>query len=313
MISAFRATLLSVCACAAGLCGSEVIYRTPASRNIGELLGRGRLLGSVRDRAIYERDLFTEPASMAETMFMAEALRHSGHHSRWADDALSREMNLLRSQFEDETAFNTALEASQLTDASLASLVAGHLEVRAYLEERVASNAHATAEACRQRYQSDSERFQLPARYRARHIFIAAPHGSPPDVIIEKRNFAGALSMRLLAGEDFARLAKEASEDKATKWGGGDLGYFSTWRMPSEFVAELDKLQVGQTSAPISSHLGFHIVQLTELRPGRSLTFEESHAEIATELMNEKRASRVESDIAMIKGGVWSPALGVDN
>ncbi len=302
MNSTLRFMLLSLCACAAGFCTSEVLYRGTWSRDaIGELLGRGQFLGSVRDRAIFERDLFSEPGGTAETMLMAEALRHSGAVRRPADEDSNREINLLRAQFEDYAAFAAALETSQLTDTSLRLLIADHIEVRDYLEERIASGTPVTAEECRQRYQPDPSRFELPARFRARHIFVAAPEGTRPDVIIEKQNLAGTVSMRLLAGEDFARVAQEASEDKATKSGGGDLGYFSAWRMPSEFLAELEKLHIGETSAPFRSHLGFHIVQLTDVRPARALTFEEAQPDISTELANEKRAARVASEIAMIK------------
>ena len=310
MNSALRAALLSLCACAAGFCASEVLYQGTWSRNaIGELLGRGQFLGLVRDRAIFERDLLSEPNGTAETMLMAEALRYTRAAPPSIDEDSSREMNLLQAQFDDDAAFTAALEASQLSDGSLALLLADHLGVRDYLEGRIASEAPATAEECRQRFQEDPTRFELSARFRASHIFVAAPDGTPPDVMIEKQNLAGALSMRLLAGEEFARVAQQASDDKATKAGGGDLGYFSTWRMPSEFLAELDKLHIGEVSAPFRSHLGFHIVQLTEVKPVRALTFEEAQPEIATELANEKRAARVALEMAGIKRPGWAAAL----
>ena len=82
----------------------------------------------------------------------------------------------------------------------------------------------------------------------------------------------------------------EASEDEASKARGGDLDYFSARRMPAELMAELEKLHVGEISAPIQSHLGFHIVQLTDLKPARALSFEETRDEIASILRNERRA-----------------------
>ncbi len=63
--------------------------------------------------------------------------------------------------------------------------------------------------------------------------------------------------------------------------------------MPAEFMAEIKKLRVGETSKPFRSHLGFHIVRLTEITPARSLTFEEARNEIALALTNERRANSV--------------------
>ncbi len=310
MNSSVRVILSSLCVCAAGVCASEVLYRATWSRNfIGELLGRGELLAVVHDRAIYERDLFTEPDAMAETMWMAEILRRSGGGHRTSQGNVARELDLLNAQFGDKAAFAAALEATHLTRPLLSSLIADHLEVRQYLEARIAAKGGVTAEECRERYEGDSARFESPRRFRARHIFVAAPGGTRSDVVIGKGNIAGALSIRLLAGENFAQLAGGGSEDEATKASGGDLGWFSAWRMPAEFIAELEKLQVGQTSAPFRSPLGFHIVQLTDVRPGRALSLEEVQAEIANEIANEKRSARVASEVAAVKQPGWSPMV----
>jgi parvulin-like peptidyl-prolyl isomerase len=99
-----------------------------------------------------------------------------------------------------------------------------------------------------------------------------------------------ALAVRLSRGETLAQLAAEASEDEGTKSRGGDLGFFSSARMPADFFEEVGKLAVGRRSNPFRSHLGFHIVELTEIKPARGLGFEEARAEILLTLANERRA-----------------------
>jgi parvulin-like peptidyl-prolyl isomerase len=89
------------------------------------------------------------------------------------------------------------------------------------------------------------------------------------------------------------QLALEASEDEASKSRGGDLGYVSEGRIPAEFVAEVRKLRVGETSKPFRSRLGFHVAQLTEIKPSRVLTFAEARGEIAAAIANERRAAGV--------------------
>jgi foldase protein PrsA len=108
-----------------------------------------------------------------------------------------------------------------------------------------------------------------------------------------KQSEIQGLSVRILAGENFTDLVNEASEDEATKSKGGELGYFSARRMPPEFIEQLEKLNLGEISAPIRSHLGFHIVQLTEVKPAREMTFEETQNEIALLMTNEKRTAAV--------------------
>jgi parvulin-like peptidyl-prolyl isomerase len=74
---------------------------------------------------------------------------------------------------------------------------------------------------------------------------------------------------------------------------GGDLGIFAAARALPEFVAQIEKLRIGQISAPFQTSLGFHIAQLTEVKPPRQLTYDEARAEIHQQLRNEKRAAAV--------------------
>jgi parvulin-like peptidyl-prolyl isomerase len=60
--------------------------------------------------------------------------------------------------------------------------------------------------------------------------------------------------------------------------------------MPPEFFAEVGKLRAGQTGKPFRSPLGFHIVQVNEIRPARELGFEEARAEAALAITNGRRA-----------------------
>ena len=301
MKRALRNLVLLVCAGAAGFGAGEIFYRTTWGRDaVGQLLGRGRFLALVDGRAIHERDLFQPGDARAETMLAAKSLRQSSEDATILADKAEREINLLHAQFADEIFFASALESTHLTEPSLRAMVADHLAVRRWLEEQIAPELKLTDEACRQIYENNPTRFELPPRFRARHLFIAAPEGTAPELVLTKRNLAQGLSVRLLAGESLDELAAEASEDEATKEDGGDLGYFSAGRMPPDFMAELQKLSVGQTSPPLRCRLGFHIVALTEMQPARKLSFEEARAEIATQILNQKRGAAVAALADMI-------------
>jgi peptidyl-prolyl cis-trans isomerase SurA len=61
---------------------------------------------------------------------------------------------------------------------------------------------------------------------RASHIFIAIPENADASTVLTKEAVAKKLLNRAKGGEDFATLAKEFSEDPATRAEGGDLGFF---------------------------------------------------------------------------------------
>ncbi|MGB9430032.1 MAG: peptidylprolyl isomerase [Gammaproteobacteria bacterium] len=67
---------------------------------------------------------------------------------------------------------------------------------------------------------------------------------------------------QILAGADFAKLAKQYSEDPGSASKGGDLGWVDTGATVPAFQQQMDKLQVGQISEPFKSQYGWHIVQV---------------------------------------------------
>src|SRR5690625_828410 len=96
-------------------------------------------------------------------------------------------------------------------------------------------------------------------QYHARHILIRS--GQDPAQDEEARARAEALRARIVAGEDFAAVAEEASEDPSSADRGGDLGGFGANDFGPEFGAQLAPLQDGDVSEPFRTHAGWHVVQ----------------------------------------------------
>lgn len=71
---------------------------------------------------------------------------------------------------------------------------------------------------------------------------------------------------RILAGEDFATLAKKYSSDPSVTVNGGDMGFVGRGMMVPEFEAMSFKLKPGEISMPVETSFGFHIIQLLERR-----------------------------------------------
>ncbi|GGK59775.1 peptidylprolyl isomerase [Rufibacter glacialis] len=74
------------------------------------------------------------------------------------------------------------------------------------------------------------------------------------------------LRKRILAGEDFAALARQFSQDPGSGAQGGELGFFKKRELVPEYEAAALKLQPGETSPVIESMFGYHIIQLLERR-----------------------------------------------
>jgi len=85
-----------------------------------------------------------------------------------------------------------------------------------------------------------------------------------------------AILARVRAGEDFAKLADEFTEDPSGKGKGGDLGWFGRGTMVKPFEDAAFALKPGEVSSVVESPFGFHIVKLDERRTQG--TGEEIHA-----------------------------------
>lgn len=97
----------------------------------------------------------------------------------------------------------------------------------------------------------------------ARHILI-----KPNQVVSNKEAEKKLLQIRkrILAGDDFASLAKAISDDSGSASQGGDLGWVSPGQMVPEFEEALNNLKPGEISQPFRSQFGWHIVELLSRR-----------------------------------------------
>ena len=80
-------------------------------------------------------------------------------------------------------------------------------------------------------------------------------------ILVEKQSQALAILERLKKGEKFAELAKELSTDTGSGKRGGDLGYFGRGRMVKPFETAAFALSIGQTSEPVKSEFGYHVIK----------------------------------------------------
>jgi parvulin-like peptidyl-prolyl isomerase len=285
---------LFVAAVLLGAATGELLCGWRAFRNLAGLVtGRGALVKVANGKGIYASDLGGDEEVTAADAMLAENLRRAAVLERPHQDRVNRELGLVKAQFGNDQAFDHALAINRFSLWSLHEAITDQLRGWQWLERQVASTRAVTEEECRKFYDGHPDLFAQPVRYRASHLFLAAHAKTAPEVVAEKEAAIAELASRLQKGEPLSQLAAESSEDEATRNGGGDLGYFCETRIPAEFMVEVQKLQAGQTSKPFRSHLGFHIVQLTEIKSARVLSFEEARAEISLALANERRAGSV--------------------
>jgi parvulin-like peptidyl-prolyl isomerase len=226
---------------------------------------------------------------------IADAMaRDLARREKISSTQVKRACALIGWQFGNTNILQAALRKNRLSRARLGAQLTADLRAGKWLQRKLSETTGVTPAECAQYFHAHPDEFAMPARYRASHLFLAAPTATPPPIVAQKRALIMSLSERIKNGEKFLDLVAQTSEDEATRSKGGDLGYFSQSRMPSDFFTALAKLRVGEISAPIQTTLGFHIVRLTDFKPARPMALAEAEPEIRLKLENEKRAARIQ-------------------
>lgn len=137
-------------------------------------------------------------------------------------------------------------------------------------------------------YQSNEARYKQPEQRQASHILIRADKGaSDADVQAARAKTDQILAELKAKPADFARLAKQHSQDPGSAEKGGDLGYFGRGMMVKPFEDAVYQLKENQISEVVRSDFGFHLIKLTGVRAERVRSLDEVRGEVITELRRQ--------------------------
>jgi peptidyl-prolyl cis-trans isomerase SurA len=126
---------------------------------------------------------------------------------------------------------------------------------------------------------------QKITQYHAQDIMVAVNDIVPDEVARQKIE---ALRDRIAKGEDFGKVAKEASDDTQTRAQGGDMGWFAADAWGTAIGAQMKQLADGQVSAPFKSEVGYHLVKRLGTRE-QDVT-DENRRNQAREIIGQRKA-----------------------
>jgi peptidyl-prolyl cis-trans isomerase D len=132
---------------------------------------------------------------------------------------------------------------------------------------------------------SDLE-YTVPETVSARHILKKVAPDADEETKKAARDAIEAAAKRIAAGEDFATVAKEVSDDTSAE-SGGDLGAFERGRMVPAFEEAAFALPVGQVSEVVESPFGYHLIQVYAKTEGHVKPIEEARDGIVETIANE--------------------------
>lgn len=217
------------------------------------------------------------------------------------DAEVTAQINQIKGGFPNEQAFQQALSAQGITLDQLQRQTRMGMDIEKVLQAEVTPKIKVDDAEVGAFYKQNLTQFEQGESVHASHILIATPQGAQTAQKDEAKAKAQDLLKQVKAGGDFAKLAKEQSQDPGSAPGGGDLGFFPKGQTDPAFEAAAFALKPGGVSEVVESQFGFHVIKVHEHRAARTAPLEEVSGQIREFLTGQQRESAIQAFLASVK------------
>lgn len=163
---------------------------------------------------------------------------------------------------------------------------------RTYVQKEIIGKINLTEKDYQAYYDAHKKDFENPETVRARHILVAVKPDATPEQKEAARKKAEEILAKAKAGEDFAKLAQENSDDPGSKAKGGDLGFFTQGSMVGKFEQAAFALKPGELSGVVETEFGYHIIKQEERKAAEQQPYESVKEQVkarATQSIQQER------------------------
>ena len=275
------------------------IKASAAARNQTIPPQRMKLLEAEVLERLVGRQLLTQRANEADKATGAENAKkalETIQKNTGGDEALARQLKTVGMSLDDLK--------SKLNDESVAEAV---------LQREI--KFEVSDDDVKKYFDENPSQFEQPELVRAAHILIGTREKDAAEMTEDKkkaqRKLADDLLKRAKAGEDFAKLAKDYSEDPGSKDKGGEYT-FPRGQMVPEFEAAAFSMEPNQVSDIVTTQFGYHIIKTLEKKPAKKFQLTEVGADVKLGLKRQGMQKQIPAYIEGIKKSAGVEILDQD-
>ena len=215
--------------------------------------------------------------------------------------AVSNAMVQIKSKIPAGMTLDKALADAGINPADFQKEMEMDLAVQKLIENRRAQLPKASDEEVAAFYKEQQKRFEVPELVHARHILVQCDEKADAAAHAQKKQEAEALRQQLTNGTDFAKLAKEHSDDPGSKEQGGDLGPFARGSMVKEFEDAAFSQATNEVGPLVTTRYGYHIIQVISHEQSKTQSFDEVKAKIGDFLSGQKQGDAMNAYLEELK------------
>jgi peptidyl-prolyl cis-trans isomerase C len=217
-----------------------------------------------------------------------------------ADAEIEQQLAVMKQEAGTEERFKKALADRNMTVERLKSDARVQLSISKMMNAQVASAAAATDADVKAFYDKNPDKFKRGESVRASHILIRVSEKAPEEDKQKARARIDAVLKRAKAGEDFAVLAREHSQDGSAAQG-GDLNYFEKGRMVAPFDKVAFTLKPNEISDVVTTEFGYHIIKVVDHKAAGTVPMEEVAENVKKFLTEQKKQETAQGFISQVK------------
>ena len=243
-----------------------------------------------------------------DELLLLQMGKEKGYHL--SDDQFKAWLENLRKEqnLTDDQKFQAALKQEGMTVDDLRKNVEKQFLVGQVQRDEVGSKLSITEEEARQYYLTHKNEFAEPATVTLREILIEVPSttkGGQATISVAKQDEAdaqaAALRTRLLAGEDFAKVAAEASA-APSKANGGLIGPINILEVSVSLQELIGKMKPGEITQPLRTNKGVQLLKLETIKPAAIQSFESVRDVVADKVHDARQQTEVRKFLARMRG-----------
>ena len=266
-----------------------IILRSELEARMVPVLGEAQQIADLKER---ERRIEKLRSQVLDEMVSEELIVQAGEAAKIEVESA-----------EVQAALDEIKSSNNLDDAALAQVLAAQgytlanykqdlrrqiLRLRA-VNQLVAPKVQITDEDIRARYDQMQRRSEAVSAVKLSHILFKLPEHPTEQQLAEAKDRAAKAMARITAGEEFAKVAGELSDDVSTKATGGELGYFQRGSMANpEWEPIVFSMDKGDTRGPVNGPQGLHVFHVTEVQNSNVKPFAEMKEQLSRELRRKE-------------------------
>jgi peptidyl-prolyl cis-trans isomerase C len=173
--------------------------------------------------------------------------------------------------------------------------------VETLISKRLDIQAPVPKEEIASYYGKNSGEFEQGEQVQAQHILIRTEADASAEDKEKARKSIEMIQDKLKNGESFSTLAEQFSEDPGSKNRGGNVGYFGRGQMVKEFEDAAFSTKPGETSPPVQTSFGWHLIHVLDRKAPEKLPLEQVSKEIEARLKADRNEKALKQLVEELK------------